>query len=253
MCYNVKALLESQLKRARKNGMNQDADALQQELFTLGKGNYTQVSGFTYPDLIIYNNSDNRPLRSVWGLVPQSVKDNDPAVFRKRFNTLNARGETIFTSPAFRDSAESKHCLVYVDGFYDHHHYAGGKYPFFIHLNDDQPFALAGLWAEWINPLTKAKLISFTIVTTNANQLMTRIHNNPDREGPRMPVILSEDLADEWLKPGLTSKGMKEFLIPIPDDQLAAHTVKPLSGKNAIKNDPAASEEYRYEDLKMEG
>jgi putative SOS response-associated peptidase YedK len=68
-----------------------------------------------------------------------------------------------------------------------------------------------------------------------------------------MPVILSEDLADEWLKPGLTSKGMKEFLIPFPDDQLAAHTVKPLSGKNAIKNDPAASEEYRYEDLKMEG
>jgi len=252
MCYNVKSLLVSQLKRARRNGMNQDADALQQELFTLGKGNYTQVSGFSYPELIIYNNSDNCPLRSVWGLVPQSVKDNDPAVFRKHFNTLNARGESIFTSPAFRDSAESKHCLLYVDGFYDHHHYAGGKYPFFIRLKDDEPFALAGLWAEWINSLTKAKLISFAIVTTNANQIMNRIHNNPDREGPRMPVILNEDMADEWLKPGLTPKGMKEFLIPFPDNQLEAHTVKPLSGKNVIKNDPTVSEEYRYEDLKME-
>jgi putative SOS response-associated peptidase YedK len=132
MCSNVKSLLESQLKRARKSGMNEDADALQQELFTLGKGNYHQVSGFSYPELIIYNNSDNRPLRSVWGLVPQTVKDNDPADFRKRSNTLNAGGETIFNSPAFRDSDESKHCLVYIDGYYDHHYYAGGKYPFFI-------------------------------------------------------------------------------------------------------------------------
>ena len=252
MCYNVKALLRSQLKRARLNGDEEEIDVIQLELDMLGKGNFFKVSGFSHPEMILYRDEGNDPIPATWGLIPESVKDSDPAVFWKRFNTLNARGETIFTSQAYRNSAESKHCLIYVDGFYEHHHYNGKAYPFFIHTPEEQPFPLAGLWSEWVNPVTKIKLVTYTILTTMPNKTMAKIHNNPDRDGPRMPIILDDILAEEWLKPGLTQKGMSEFLVPYPNDKLAVHTVKPLSGKSAVKNDPTASEEYIYEELKID-
>lgn len=252
MCYNVKAVLRSQLRRARLNGEEEDIDALQLELEMLGKGNYFKVSGFSHPELIIYKEEGNDPILATWGLIPESVKDADPIVFWKRFNTLNAKGETIFTSQAYRNSAESKHCLIYVDGFYEHHHHNGKAYPFFIHAPDEQPLPLAGLWSEWVNPATKVKLVTYTILTTMPNRTMAKIHNNPDRDGPRMPVILDDARAEEWLKPGLTQKGMSEFLVPYPEDKLAVYTVKPLTGKIAVKNDPTASDEFIYEELRID-
>ena len=44
-------------------------------------------------------------------------------------------------------------------------------------------------------------IISFTIVTTEGNELLKKIHNNPKLKGPRMPLILSDETADHWLKP----------------------------------------------------
>lgn len=250
MCYNVKSLLRSQLKRARLKGDEEVIDAIQLELEMLGKGNYFKVSGFSHPEFMIYRDDGNYPIFATWGLIPESVKDADPGVFWKRFNTLNAKGETIFTSQAYRNSAGSKHCLIYVDGFYEHHHYNGKAYPFFIHAPDEQPFPLAGLWSEWVNPATNIKLVSYTILTTMPNKTMAKIHNNPDRDGPRLPVILDDIMAEEWLKPGLTQKGMSEFLVPYPASKLAFHTVNPLTGKGTIKNDPTASDDVEYQELK---
>lgn len=114
-------------------------------------------------------------------------------------NTLNARGETIFEKPSFRTSAKNHRCIIYVAGFYEHHHYNNKTYPFFIYRKDAQPMALAGLWSEWKNPDTGGRLNTFSIVTTKGNKMMARIHNNPKLKEPRMPVILPSELEDEWL------------------------------------------------------
>jgi putative SOS response-associated peptidase YedK len=212
--------------------------------------NLYQASGFSHPKLLIYRDQNSEPIPAVWGLIPLWVKDNEQRL--KLWNsTLNARGESIFEKPSFRDSANSKRCLLYLDGFYEHHHYKGKTYPFFINKKDNEPFAVAGLWSEWQDRENKVKIITFSIVTTKGNEMMTRIHNNPKLEdGPRMPVILPDELADEWLDTSRSQNELKELLLPFPDDLLKAHTVYRISGKESKGNVPEAEEEYQYEELK---
>lgn len=251
MCYNVKALLRSQLKRARIKGLYQDVEAIQKELFDLGVNNLYQASGFSHPKLMIYPDLESAPIPVLWGLVPNWVKDKQQQL--QIWNqTLNARAETIFEKPAFRDSARSKRCLIYIDGFYEHHHFAGKTYPFYIAPKDAEPFVLAGLWAEWKDPETKSKLITFSIVTTSGNSLLAKIHNNPKLDGPRMPVILPEELGDIWLNPDKSQKELAELLLPYPDELMQVHTVNKLSGKGVIANDPNATNEFLYPELKIE-
>ncbi len=250
MCYNVKALLESQLKRARKQGHYQDAQDIQLKLFDMGVTNLYQSSGFTHPKMLIYIDQDSEPLVGIWGLIPHWVKDNAQKV--KLWNTtLNARGESIFEKPSFRDAAKSKRCLIYLDGFYEHHHLGGKTYPFFIRKQDSEPFAVAGLWSEWMDRENKSKLITFSIVTTIGNPMMAKIHNNPKLEGPRMPVILPEELADHWIDPGKSQKELNELLLPFPEELLTAHTVYHIAGKDSKGNVPAAEEEFIYPEFKL--
>lgn len=132
------------------------------------------------------------------GGCPTLIKDEDQ-LKKHWYTTLNARGETIFEKTSFRESAKHNRCIFYVDGFYDHHHYNGNTYPFFDYRKDNEPLALAGLWSEWINPDTKGSINTFSIVTTNGNPMMAKIHNNLKLKEPRMQVILPLELEDKWL------------------------------------------------------
>lgn len=254
MCYNIKAILESQLKRARRQGHHEEVQELQLELFNRGITDLYQVSGFAHPKMLIYPDKESLPIPATWGLVPHWVKDEKHEDFWKKVNTLNAQGEKMFGLPSYRDSAVSKRCLIYVDGFYESHHIKGKTYPtypFFIQRIDSEPFPLACLWSEWTNPITRIKLTSFAIVTTVGNRMLSKIHNNPKIEGPRMPVILPEELADEWINPSLSQKEVKDLLLPYPDELLKAHTVDRIAGKESKGNVPEAEEEFIYPEFKL--
>jgi putative SOS response-associated peptidase YedK len=252
MCYNVKALLRSQLKRAQKQGRHEEAQEILLQLIRMEVPDLFQASGFSHPKLLIYPDKDALPMLATWGLVPRWVKDKDQLL--KIWNTtLNARGETIFEKPSFRDSAHSKRCLIYLDGFYEHHHSNGKTYPFFIQRKDSEPFAVAGLWADWTDPESRQKLITFSIVTTEGNPMMAKIHNNPKLEGPRMPVILPEELEEEWINPKKSTNELAQLLLPFPEDLLKAHPVSRISGKDTKGNTPEAEKEYTYEELKLNG
>lgn len=115
-----------------------------------------------------------------WGLVPSWAKD--PKIGARM---INARAETVATKPAFRTALRRRRCLVPADGFYEWAKSAGGtKQPHYITRRDGRPFAFAGLWESWDGP-DGSSIESCTIVTTEANDLVGRIHD-------RMPVILSE-------------------------------------------------------------
>tara|TARA_R110002072_G_scaffold23949_1_gene81844 strand:+ start:25232 stop:25999 length:768 start_codon:yes stop_codon:yes gene_type:complete len=255
LCYDIKASLEAQLNRARRKGDLQAIEEIIEKLAPLTDLPIHHTSGFNHPELLIYTNrSPYYPEVATWGLVPHWVRDEEQ--LRKQWNnTLNARGETIFEKPSFRTAAANNRCVVFIDGFYEHHHYQGKTYPFFIYRKSNKPMALAGLWSEWKNPETGGILNSFTLVTTTGNSLMARIHNNPKLKGPRMPLILPQELENEWLKPisdPLDNKLIQDLIRAFPADELSAHTVTRLRGKEYIGNVPEVSEEVQYDELLFE-
>lgn len=252
MCYNAKYLLEKALKRAKYWNQYRDIEYFRKKLKEYEE--QFQVSGYSHPKVIIYTNEKpHEPSLSVWGLIPHWVKNEKDAksIWNK---TINARGETIFEKPSFRDAARNKRCLIPVAGFYEHHHYKGKAYPFYISHKKDKPLNLAGLWSEWTNNETGEIVNTCSIVTTKANPMMTRIHNNPKLKEPRMPVILPEGFEDDWLIPGKEVsdiKSLQQLLIPFPDSELSSHSVRKLSGKDSPGNVPEASEEFVYEELNL--
>jgi putative SOS response-associated peptidase YedK len=75
------------------------------------------------------------------------------------------------------------------------------KQPYFIHRTDDKPFAFAGLWETWRDKTTGQKLRTYTILTTDPNELMEPIHN-------RMPVILHRRDYERWMAPADPARGI---------------------------------------------
>lgn len=252
MCYDIKASLEAQLKRARQYGDEIAIREIEEKLAPLTDLPIHHASGFQHPKLLIYTEDDPvYPKVASWGLVPHWVKDR--AQQKKLWNnTLNARGETIFEKPSFRTAAKYHRCLIYVDGFYEHHHFKGKTYPYFIHRKDKQPLVFAGLWNPWPDPESGEYLNTFTIVTTQGNQMMGRIHNNPKLSGARMPLVLDEEIADKWLievEEELDIKAVQELIHSYPEEELHAYTVHKLRGKEYAGNVPEINEEVIYPEL----
>lgn len=157
-----------------------------------------------------------------WGLVNHWTKPGTrPAP------QINARAEGIDRRPAFRDAFASRRCLVPADGFFEWTGTKTDRKPIWFHRPSGEMFWFAGLYESW-NPTPETRQRTFTIVTTSANHLVEPIHD-------RMPVILTEDEADEWLNPRGSAKHLLELLKPADDGYLEAREVSPLV--NSVKND----------------
>jgi putative SOS response-associated peptidase YedK len=122
-----------------------------------------------------------------WGLVPFWAKD--PSIGNRM---INARAETVAEKPSFRAAYRHRRCLVLADGFYEWRKEADAKTPYFISLASGDPFAFAGLWEHWHAKNSEQELQTATIITTAANEFMSRLHQ-------RMPVVLEKEAADRWL------------------------------------------------------
>jgi putative SOS response-associated peptidase YedK len=213
------------------------------------------ASGFSHPQAPIITDLEPDKVQSFsWGLIPFWVKDNMSAV-KLSNQCLNARGETIFEKPAFRDSAKNRRCLITcIDGYYEYYHQEKKTYPFFIQSKDKKPLTFAGLWSRWENKADGIVRETYTVVTTKANELVGRIHNNPKREegDSRMPVMLTQELQWQWLNPindNVDKSVIQELIQPYPDDLLEAYPVGQLKGKNGIGNSEAAMSQVEYEEL----
>lgn len=123
-----------------------------------------------------------------WGLVPSWAKD--PSIGNRM---INARSETVASKPSFRTAFKRRRCLIPADGYYEWKRVGGAKQPYYIRLQDDRPFAMAGLWESWRDEEDQ-RLRTFTIITTNANETTCEVHD-------RMPVILSPLDYELWLNP----------------------------------------------------
>ena len=165
-----------------------------------------------------------------WGLVPFWSKDG-----KASFSTINAKSETVATSPAFRDAWKQRRCLVPADWFYEWQKIdEKKKQPFAIAAKDDTMFAFAGLWETWKDKATGQKLRTYSILTTDPNDLMEPIHN-------RMPVILHRRDYERWLAPTDPAHLLIDLLKPYPTEEMKAWKVGKAVG-NTRNNDPSLIE-----------
>ncbi len=180
---------------------------------------------------VITNHAPGRIQLLNWGLVPAWTRE-----LKQAPRPINARAETLAEKPSFRQLLQRRRCLVLADSFYEWEQAAGrGKVPHRILRHDEQPFAFAGLWDEWADRQTGEVVPTFTIITTEPNELMARLHN-------RMPVILPDRAAElAWLDDHEKAAGHQALLRPLPDGILKEYTVTTRVNSPA-HNDPAVLE-----------
>ena len=165
MCYSVKVLLETQLKRASRHADEKAIKEIQKKLNFYGPKDYHYVSGFNFPALLIYTGEHPFvPQPAQWGLVPFWVKDRETAD-QIRSRTLNARGETIYEKASFKAPAKYRRGILEVDGFYEYHHFNKSAYPFYVFRKDQKPLTIGILHESWTDKNTGEILPSFSIVT----------------------------------------------------------------------------------------
>lgn len=186
MCFHSKQSKDAQTLQNRYN-----ARLAQPELFVPGDFN-----GFSHPYCAIITNDRQEIIQLArWGLLPDWAKDKS-----LQNNTLNAKLETIGDKPSFKNY-QTQRCLIPADGFYEWQWLdpAGKKkQKYLVHLPGDPLFSFAGLWNQWRDIRTGEVFHTYTILTTEANALMSVIHNSKKR----MPVILNPDAEKAWLNHG---------------------------------------------------
>jgi putative SOS response-associated peptidase YedK len=170
-----------------------------------------------------------------WGLlVPWGKGPKDGPLL------INARADTVAEKPSFKGALAQRRCLIPTDGFFEWAPPPHGapktapKQPWWFRMRDESPFALAGLWEEWTPP-DGPPVASFTLITTEANDVVAPVHD-------RMPVIVPQPAYAAWLDP--TSRDVAlvlPLLRPYPAEAMKRSAVSTRLN-SARQDDPSLVE-----------
>jgi putative SOS response-associated peptidase YedK len=158
------------------------------------------------PIAIVREGADKQPQFALvrWGFIPSWVKEIQPGK-----PLINARSETIYQKPSFKNAIRRRRCLLPVDGFYEWQgDVPGKKQPYYIHRPDHALFAFAGIWEHWMGA-DGSELESAAMITGEPNLLVATIHT-------RCPVVIHPPDFQRWLDG--TEEDVKDLLKPPPDD-----------------------------------
>ncbi len=185
MCYNTKII------RTAAELENQfDAKFADKNLYQPKE----EINAFTFPKTPIITNDATKIIQNYqWGLIPNWSKDRNIQKY-----TLNAKIETLSVKPSFKENIINR-CLILADGFYEWQWLDSKgkkKQKYLIEMKDNQSFAFAGIYSKWVDTETGEILPTYSIITTEANALMAKIHNIKKR----MPVVLSKENERKWLQ-----------------------------------------------------
>jgi putative SOS response-associated peptidase YedK len=168
------------------------------------------------PDMgvpIILNTVPEEITLARWGLLPSWSKEE-----KSKYSMINARAETLYEKPAFKRLVKSHRCLIIADSFYEWKKVGPKKQPYRIMLKDGELFAFAGLWDLWEKG--ENAILSCTIITTSANELVNDIHD-------RMPVILPREQEQDWLNFTDTTKILR-LLRPFDAERMQAYQISTM-------------------------
>ncbi|MEP4534966.1 MAG: SOS response-associated peptidase family protein [Cyclobacteriaceae bacterium] len=262
-------------REKRRLGEKPEDEALQSDDLEKYLPAYYHISGFAKPQMAFMTSLEKADMDiGIWGFVPAWVKTVQEAYdFKKPFNrNLNVQSETMFEKRGFKASARHMRCVISMDAYYESHHQNKTTYPFRIYHADGSPLWLAGIYRH--TELTDEKtgevqeFNSVAVVTTQANSILARIHNNPklvERTGHRMLVLLDESQLTDYLKPYPDTKDPAEEKLfeaailnlcqPYDEDKLAYDPVRNLKKRkdmDYIGNVPEIRERYHWPDLNLD-
>lgn len=150
--------------------------------------------GENAPVITIDNNSDKKQLSLFnWGFSPSYTNKK----------IINARAETIDQKKTFEKPFKNKRCIIPATSFFEWKNKGKNKIKHEIYLKNEKIFSLAGIYDKFTDK-NGNKITCYTIITTNANKTLEDIHN-------RMPVIITKEKEDFWLKSSDYSK-LKDLL-----------------------------------------
>ena len=156
-----------------------------------------------------------------WGLVPSWSRDLSLGA-----GMINAPAETLGAKAVYRSAFQTQRCLVPASGFYEWQTSGAKNQPYKIALRNGALFAFAGLWETWA-PEMGEPVETFTIITTQANKLVSEVHD-------RMPVIIAPADFHRWLTAPVNTA--KKLLVPYTSGM----TIAPVSDRvGSVKNDDA--------------
>lgn len=160
------------------------------ELGTLpGYRPQANISPTDMAPVIIQRDGKREARQMRWGLLPHWEKDQKVAA-----KMINARVETVFQKPAFAKYIRRSRCIVPALGFFE---WDENKTPFLIRLNNGALMGFAGIWNRWHDPVEPEHIVeTYSIVTTDANSLVAKVHD-------RMPVIVPRENYTSWLDTGI--------------------------------------------------
>jgi putative SOS response-associated peptidase YedK len=193
------------------------------------------ASGFSFPEWRVITKESEISVMN-WGLIPHwFLGSNTDEIASK---TLNARSETILEKASFKHLIGRKHCIIPSTGFFEYQTRSKEKIPFFVFPKQDKLFSMAGIYDEHVDIKTGLKKYSFSIITSEANEFMSEIHNSKRR----MPIMLT----DEKIEPWLTAKESeaKRFFEKTPNSLFDAHAIDPKIVKGESRNSPAVQLDY---------
>jgi len=193
------------------------------------------ISGVEYENaIVLVANSDRTGIEAKemqWGFLPKHLKNDqdveqwrygfkdEKGIYNPRKSSMNAIGEEVlFKTKIYRQAALKRRCLLPSSNFYEWRHIfpigkkgkplqTAVKYPYYIGLKDKEYYYIAGIWQTWVNQESGELVDTFAILTTVANPLMKQIHNSK----LRMPVILNDDLALEWVLQDLSEERIDQI------------------------------------------
>lgn len=190
----------------------------------------------TDPVYVVAEREGKRQLGSMaWGLVPHWAEETKSI-------HINARSETVATTPAFRDSFARNRCLIPADGFYEWEPPERGRAPHWVYRADGHPMVFAGIWASRLDPNSGDWHRTCSILTRPAEGTIASIHD-------RMPVALIPEVWEAWLDRDLQDPEAALALVrPIDPDSIMEHLVS--RRVNSVKNNtPDLNERIEPETL----
>lgn len=181
----------------------------------------------TQPCLAIIIGDNQRTAKQMtWGLIPHWSKGK-----KSPYPLINARMETLEEKPLFRECLKKRRCLIPADGFFEWKKTASAKIPYRVTLKNKELFSFAGLWDTWKGE-NEELIESFTIITTEANSLVSELHD-------RMPLILNREDEELWLNTVVQEPAkLKTLMHTYPAEKMQIYPVS--SAVNSWKNDTPA-------------
>jgi len=157
-----------------------------------------------------------------WGIIPAKSPTRKPVLPNRRpMSTNNARRERLSSAPIYRNAwSRGQRCLIPAESFDEPYWGTGANVWWRFWRTDGEPWALAGIWSEWIDPDTGEVVPNFSMITQNCDghPLLSLMHKpDPklpaDKQDKRSVVPIESQNWDLWLN-GTVAQASAQIQLP---------------------------------------